>query len=43
MEGHRLGVRMHPPKLGEHSRDLLRSVGYEADEIDRLYARNAVA
>ncbi len=43
MEGQRLGVRLHPPRMGEHTRELLGSVGYAADDIDRLIAQAAVA
>jgi len=43
MHGHRLGVRLHPPKMGEHTREVLRSIGYADDEIDRLLARKAIA
>jgi crotonobetainyl-CoA:carnitine CoA-transferase CaiB-like acyl-CoA transferase len=43
MEGHRLGVRLHPPKMGEHTRELLLRIGYASGEIDRLFARRAVA
>ena len=41
--GRRLGVRLDPPRMGEHTRELLRSIGYEAAEIDSLHAQNAVA
>jgi crotonobetainyl-CoA:carnitine CoA-transferase CaiB-like acyl-CoA transferase len=41
--GCRLGVRLDPPHMGEHTRELLRSIGYEASEIDSLHAQNAVA
>src|SRR5688572_1289855 len=37
--GHRLGVRMDPPRLGEHSRDLLDSAGFAPAEVDELMAR----
>lgn len=41
--GQRLGVRLDPPKAGEHSRELLRSAGYEAAAIDALVAQGAAA
>ena len=41
--GHRLGVRLDPPRLGEHSRELLDSAGYSAGEIDELLAQAVVA
>ncbi|RYX96793.1 MAG: CoA transferase [Comamonadaceae bacterium] len=34
--GERPGVRLSPPRLGEHSRELLQSLGYSDAEIDRL-------
>jgi crotonobetainyl-CoA:carnitine CoA-transferase CaiB-like acyl-CoA transferase len=43
MAGHRLGVRMDPPKLGEHTRELLATIGYAPERIDDLYAQAAVA
>ncbi|HSV18156.1 MAG TPA: CaiB/BaiF CoA-transferase family protein [Casimicrobiaceae bacterium] len=43
LEGRRLGVRMSPPRLGEHTRELLEGVGYTAAQIDELVARGAVA
>jgi crotonobetainyl-CoA:carnitine CoA-transferase CaiB-like acyl-CoA transferase len=43
LEGRRLTVRIHPPKLGEHTRELLAAVGYAPTEIDALYAQGAVA
>jgi len=43
MEGQRLGVRLNPPRMGEHTRELLGSIGYGADDIDRLIEQAAVA
>ena len=43
MQGQRLGVRMHPPKLGEHSRELLAGAGFTAAEIDNLLGKSVVA
>jgi crotonobetainyl-CoA:carnitine CoA-transferase CaiB-like acyl-CoA transferase len=43
LQGHRLGVRMDPPKMGEHTRELLLALGYGAAEIDALIAQAVVA
>jgi crotonobetainyl-CoA:carnitine CoA-transferase CaiB-like acyl-CoA transferase len=43
MEGQRLGVRLHPPKLGEHSRELLLSAGFSAQEAEKLLADRTVS
>ncbi len=43
LAGHRLGVRLDPPRLGEHTRELLGAAGYGAPEIDALFAQGAVA
>jgi crotonobetainyl-CoA:carnitine CoA-transferase CaiB-like acyl-CoA transferase len=43
LDGHRPGVRLHPPKLGEHTRELLAQVGYTAQELDRLESIKAAA
>jgi len=43
LAGERMGVRLDPPRLGAHSRELLRSVGLADDEIDALKARAVVA
>jgi crotonobetainyl-CoA:carnitine CoA-transferase CaiB-like acyl-CoA transferase len=34
--GQRPGVRSHPPRLGEHSAELLVSLGYSPEEISEL-------
>ena len=36
LDGQRLGLRLDPPRLGEHGRELLHSLGYSAPEISAL-------
>jgi len=43
LDGRRLPLRSGPPALGEHTRSLLRSLGYAAQEIDRLQGDGVVA
>ena len=43
MAGERLGVRLNPPRHGEHTRALLSALGLANDEIDELYRLRAVA
>jgi crotonobetainyl-CoA:carnitine CoA-transferase CaiB-like acyl-CoA transferase len=43
LDGRRLGVRLNPPKIGEHTRELLFGVGYEPAQVDELFALAAVA
>ncbi|MSQ19436.1 MAG: CoA transferase [Betaproteobacteria bacterium] len=43
MDGERLGVRIQPPVLGEHTEQLLASLGYEKTAIEALRAARAVA
>jgi crotonobetainyl-CoA:carnitine CoA-transferase CaiB-like acyl-CoA transferase len=43
MDGSRLGVRLHPPRRGEHSDELLRSIGYNESQIAALRSQQAVA
>ena len=43
MDGQRLGVRLQPPRAGEHTRELLAQLGYADAQIDGLYSRSAVA
>jgi len=42
LDGSRLGVRLQPPRLGEHSRELLLSAGYSDAEIAGLRERAIV-
>ena len=42
MDGHRLGVRLDLPKVGEHTREVLESIGYDAREIDELNATKVI-
>jgi crotonobetainyl-CoA:carnitine CoA-transferase CaiB-like acyl-CoA transferase len=39
----RLGVRLDPPRMGEHTADLLRGLGYTDADIATLRERRAVA
>jgi crotonobetainyl-CoA:carnitine CoA-transferase CaiB-like acyl-CoA transferase len=41
--GERLGVRLDPPVLGAHSRELLQSIGLGEAEIEVLRAQSVVA
>jgi len=43
MEGQRLPVRMDPPRLGQHTRELLQGIGLAPDRINDLVARGVVA
>jgi formyl-CoA transferase len=36
IEGHDSQVRRIPPRLGEHSAEILKSVGYTDDDVARL-------
>ena len=36
LDGQRPGVRHSPPQLGEHSHELLVSLGYSADQVEKL-------
>jgi crotonobetainyl-CoA:carnitine CoA-transferase CaiB-like acyl-CoA transferase len=39
LDGARPGVRLNPPRLGEHNAEILGALGYSAIEIEALYAR----
>jgi crotonobetainyl-CoA:carnitine CoA-transferase CaiB-like acyl-CoA transferase len=41
--GERPGVNLNPPRRGEHTREVLRDIGFEPAEIDVLVERRAVA
>ena len=43
MDGERLGVRLQPPRLGEHTHALLECIGYDAAQIDGLRTQAVVA
>ncbi len=42
LDGARLGLRLDPPKLGEHADELLHSLGYSAADIADLRAQGVV-
>jgi crotonobetainyl-CoA:carnitine CoA-transferase CaiB-like acyl-CoA transferase len=43
LDGQRPGVRLNPPRRGEHTREVLSAVGMSAAEIDALIETRAVA
>jgi crotonobetainyl-CoA:carnitine CoA-transferase CaiB-like acyl-CoA transferase len=43
LAGERPGVRLNPPKRGEHTREVLAAIGMSASEIDALIEAKAVA
>jgi crotonobetainyl-CoA:carnitine CoA-transferase CaiB-like acyl-CoA transferase len=43
MQGARLPLRLHPPRVGEHTEALLAGLGYAAGDIHALRERGAVA
>ncbi len=43
LDGARLGVRLDPPPLGAHTREVMRSVGYEDARIAALVAERVIA
>jgi crotonobetainyl-CoA:carnitine CoA-transferase CaiB-like acyl-CoA transferase len=42
LDGERPGVRLQPPRLGEHTRELLAEVGYSNEAVASLQARGIV-
>jgi crotonobetainyl-CoA:carnitine CoA-transferase CaiB-like acyl-CoA transferase len=43
LQGQRLGVRLHPPARGEHTRALLAGLGFPQTQIEALLANGVVA
>lgn len=43
MDGERLGVRLNPPQLGEHTLSILRDAGLNDTQINTLLANNVIA
>jgi crotonobetainyl-CoA:carnitine CoA-transferase CaiB-like acyl-CoA transferase len=43
LDGQRPGVRLNPPRRGEHTREVLAGVGMTPGEIDALIEAQAVA
>jgi crotonobetainyl-CoA:carnitine CoA-transferase CaiB-like acyl-CoA transferase len=43
MDGRRLGVHLDPPRMGEHTAELLAGAGFEQIDIDALLAQSVVA
>ena len=43
LQGQRLGVRLNPPKMGEHTQSLLLGLGYSQQDIERLRSLAVVA
>jgi crotonobetainyl-CoA:carnitine CoA-transferase CaiB-like acyl-CoA transferase len=41
--GERLGLRLDIPRCGEHSREILRELGYTPADVDQLVAEGAIA
>ena len=43
MDGQRLGVRLQPPVLGQHTADLMQELGYTPEQVQALQQAGAVA
>jgi crotonobetainyl-CoA:carnitine CoA-transferase CaiB-like acyl-CoA transferase len=42
VDGHGMAPASPPPQLGEHTREVLRGLGYDEAQIDRLMEEGAV-
>jgi crotonobetainyl-CoA:carnitine CoA-transferase CaiB-like acyl-CoA transferase len=42
LDGERLPVRLQPPRLGEHTHELLRAAGYSDEQLDDLRGRGII-
>jgi crotonobetainyl-CoA:carnitine CoA-transferase CaiB-like acyl-CoA transferase len=42
LDGERLPVRLQPPRLGEHTNELLRAAGYSDEQLDDLRGRGII-
>jgi len=43
IEGDDFGIRRQPPAVGEHTREILAQLGYDAAQIEALFAQQVVA
>ena len=43
LDGERLGLRLDPPRLGQHGREVLLDVGYSDEEIGAMLQAGALA
>lgn len=43
LDGHRLGKRLNPPKVGEHTKSILRDAGYSGADIDAMSADGTIS
>uniref|UniRef100_UPI00192A3446 hypothetical protein n=1 Tax=Escherichia coli TaxID=562 RepID=UPI00192A3446 len=43
MDGHRLGVRLQPPVMGQHTDALMQELGYTPEQVHALREKHAVA
>ena len=43
MDGQRLGVRLQPPVLGQHTAEIMEELGYTGEQVQALQAQGAVA
>ena len=42
LDGQRLGVRLQPPTLGQHTAEVLAGLGYDAPQIEALRRQGAI-